>query len=72
MNEMNIEKQKLTLKFLKIMWYLLIPILFVIIIGLHDRPKTTDYVSTLFIVMITNSIGNFLLSLYSQFLEEAV
>jgi len=70
MNEINVEKQKLNLKILKITWYFFIPALFVIIIGLQDGLRTTDYVSTLLIVLITDSIGKFFLSLYSQFLEE--
>jgi membrane protein YdbS with pleckstrin-like domain len=70
MNEREIQNQKTILKIINIMWFLFIPFLFGTIMVLRDNPRTSDYVSTLLIVLVVNSVGNFVLSLYSKFLEE--
>jgi hypothetical protein len=70
MNEINVEKQKLVIRILKIIWYVFIPIMFAIIMYMHDRPRSSDYIFVLMVVLITNTIGNCFLSLYQKFLQE--
>ena len=70
MIERENSKQPNIFKICRISWYLFIPILFGVIMALRDNPSTFDYVTTLFVVIVINSIGNFILSLYSQYLEE--
>ncbi len=70
MNERELENQKTILKIINIIWYIFIPFLFGTIMLLRDNPRTSDYVTTLLIVLIVNSVGNSILSLYSKFLED--
>lgn len=70
MRENNINIQKTNLKILKIIWYIFTPFLFAFLVYSHEFPQNSDYIKSFFIVLIVNSIGNFFLSLYSEFLED--